>query len=143
MDALSIPAEIFDRMLDHCRRSLPDEGCGLLAGLENSITHIYEMPNSDPSPVSYFMDPSAQFRVMKEMREKGLVLSAIFHSHPGSPAYPSPKDISLAFYEEAVYLIVGFADPGTPEVRGYRIVGGKVSEVKVSTGNKGQYLFDI
>ena len=61
---------------------------------------------------------------------------AIYHSHPGSPAYPSGKDVGLAFYPDSLYIIVGLCDKERPEVRAYRIVEGKVSEVGIEVRNQ-------
>ena len=57
------------------------------------------------------------------------------HSHVRSPARPSPTDVGLAFYPDALYLLVSLtedqADPstGAPSVRAWRIVEGTVFEV--------------
>ncbi len=128
MNQLIIPAHIFDEMLAHCREAHPNEACGILAGRGNEVLKIYKMNNIENSPVSYFMDSREQFRVMKDMREKSLSMIAIFHSHPASAAYPSPKDVSLAFYEDAVYVIASLAGK-EPEVKAFSIIGGEIREV--------------
>jgi [CysO sulfur-carrier protein]-S-L-cysteine hydrolase len=86
------------------------------------------MSNSEPSPVSYFMEPKEQFRVMKELRQEGLAMVAIFHSHPQSPAYPSVKDVSLAFYPEALYVIVGLMNREAPAIKAYAIIDGTIKD---------------
>jgi proteasome lid subunit RPN8/RPN11 len=91
------------------------------------------MTNAEPSPVSYFMEPQEQFRVMKAMREEGQRMVAIFHSHPHSPAYPSANDVTLAFYSDAVYVIIGLSNVMSPEVRAFSIIDGDVAEVSVRT----------
>lgn len=131
---LNIPPALYERMLAHCRESYPDEACGLLAGAGDRVTDLFAMTNTEPSPVSFFMDPKEQFRAMKEMRQKGLQMVGIFHSHPESAAYPSHKDISLACYDTAVYLIVGLADRERPEVRAFNIVAGNIEEVDLVVG---------
>lgn len=123
-----IPAALYDRMLAHCRKSYPDEACGLLAGAGDRVTAFFEMTNSEPSPVSYLMDPKEQFSAMKEIREKGLRMVGIFHSHPQSPAYPSPTDVSLAWYDDTVYVIVCLIDRERPEMRAFNIVSGSIEE---------------
>ena len=95
------------------------------------------MTNIEKSPVSYLMDSKEQFRVMKDMREKSLSMIAIFHSHPASAAYPSPRDVSLAFYEEAVYVIVSLAGK-EPEVKAFSIREGKIREVEILVEGKSQ-----
>lgn len=127
---LIIPKQIFDEMLAHCKAGYPDEACGMLAGRDNVISKIYKMSNIDSSPVSYLMDSREQFKVMKDMRENNFSMAAIFHSHPASPPYPSAKDVSLAFYEDCVYIIVGLLEK-EPVVKGFSIKEGTVNEVEL------------
>ena len=62
----------------------------------------------------------------------------IVHSHTHTPAVPSPTDIGLAFYPDALYLLVSLsedeADPvtGALSLRAWRIVGGVVFEVALT-----------
>lgn len=137
MNQLIIPAHIFDEMLAHCREACPHEACGVLAGKENQVSKIFKMTNIEKSPVSYLMDSKEQFRVMKDMREKSLSMIAIFHSHPASAAYPSPRDVSLAFYEDAVYVIASLAGK-EPEVKAFSIREGEIREVGIVVEGKSQ-----
>jgi len=118
-------------VISHCKSVYPNEACGLLAGKGDTADQIYKMTNIEKSNVSYMMDPEEQFRAMKEMRNNGHKMLAIYHSHPHSQAYPSPKDITLAFYAESVYLIVGLTDKDRPEVRAFEILEGDVREVQI------------
>jgi len=120
--------EFVQQMVTHCTACYPNEACGILAGTGSRVTKVYPMSNSEPSPVSYFMEPKEQFRVMKELRQKGLSMLAIFHSHPQSPAFPSAKDVSLAFYDDAVYLIIGLTNLESPEIKAYTIIEEHVRE---------------
>ena len=131
MAALFISSDIVSRMVSHCVRCLPHEACGLLAGRDSAVERIFAITNIEPSPVSYLMDPAEQFRAMKEMRQEGAAQLAIYHSHPASPAVPSGIDVAQAFFDEAVYIIVGLLDPDKPDIRAYRIVEGKVNEAEI------------
>lgn len=131
-ERLIIPSRIFEEMISHCREVYPNEACGILAGKSRIVMNLYRMKNIENSPVSYMMDPSEQFRVMKEMREKNLSMLAIFHSHPCASAYPSSKDVTLAFYDDVVYVIVGLAED-VPIVKGYSIKEGVIEEVEIVT----------
>jgi hypothetical protein len=57
-----------------------------------------------------------------------------------SPARPSPTDVGLAFYPDALYVLVSLhpdeADPltGAPGLRAWRIVEGGVHEVAITAG---------
>ncbi len=134
MDHLIITRQIFDAMLSHCRAGFPNEACGILAGKGNEVSGIYKMSNTENSPVSYLMDPAEQFRAMKDMREKKLEMVGIFHSHPSSPAYPSAKDMEMAFYEDAVYVIVSLINK-EPVVRGFRVRENEIQETGISLRN--------
>jgi proteasome lid subunit RPN8/RPN11 len=118
-------------VISHCKSVYPNEACGLLAGKGDTAEKIHKMTNIEKSNVSYMLDPEEQFRAMKEMRNNGHKMLAIYHSHPHSQAYPSPKDISLAFYSDPVYLIVGLTDKDRPEVRAFEILEGDVREVQI------------
>lgn len=139
MSGLTIPRRLLDRMLEHARREVPNEACGLLAGRGDEATHLYLIKNLEDSPrlqalnipadrrVRYFMDEAQLFYVQKNMRDNGLDLVAIFHSHPAGPDRPSVTDVRLAFYPDVRYLIVSLADPSNPLVNSFRILEGKVT----------------
>ncbi len=131
MEQLVIPAHIFDEMLAHCKVGYPNEACGILAGNDNEVSRIYKMANTEVSPVSYFMDSKEQFKVMKDMSENNLSMLAIFHSHPSSAAYPSAKDVSLAFYEDAVYIIISLMEK-EPVAKAFAIIERNIEEVGIT-----------
>jgi len=132
---LAINAQQKKEILEHVRNSLPHEACGILAGKEGKVEKVYKMTNTSDSPETcYFMDPKEQLRIMKEIRNCGLEMVGIYHSHTGSEAYPSARDIELAFYPEAVYVIVSLKDINNPVVRAFRIVEGKILEEEVKVG---------
>ncbi|GAB6184090.1 M67 family metallopeptidase [Thermodesulfovibrio hydrogeniphilus] len=102
---LRIKKEIFDEMIKHCIDCMPYEACGILAG-RDTATEIYKIKNIERSSTSYFMEPQEQLKAMKDIRAKGLQMLSIYHSHPCGIAYPSSKDLQLAFYD-VYYVIVG------------------------------------
>ncbi len=130
MEEIKIPHRIISEIISHAREGYPEEVCGILAGTDEGVSTVYRMTNVEHSPVSYFMDPREQFQVMKLMRKEGLKMLAIYHSHPDSQAYPSAKDVSLAFYDDVAYIIVSLADD-KPEVRAFEIKEGRVREVLI------------
>ena len=125
---IKIPSSIHKEMVEHARMDFPLECCGILGGKGDDISQIYRMTNTDSSRVSYLMDPKEQIRVFKEMRNLGLELKAIYHSHPNHPAYPSMTDVNLAYYPEAVYIIISIKDNGDYEMRGFRITDKEITE---------------
>ena len=128
---MRIPRRIYDELLQHAREEAPNECCGLIGGTDEVAKTVYRARNAEASPLRYNLDPQDQFRIMTEMDERGEELSAIYHSHTASPAYPSQTDINLAAYPDTLYLIVSLAD-GEKDLRGYSIKHGEVTEVDLA-----------
>ncbi len=128
---LVVTGHLVADIITHCKEVYPNEACGILAGKGRVVQKVYKMTNIENSSVSYIMEPGEQFAVMKEMREQGLEMSAIYHSHPYSDAYPSPKDISLAFYPDSVYVIVSLIHE-EPLIKAFEIKDGIVREVGIT-----------
>lgn len=124
-------------MLTHCRAVYPNEACGILAGKDMIVSGIFPMTNTEKSPVSYLMDPEEQFGMMKELRDRSLQMTAIYHSHPDSPAYPSGKDLDMAYYEDALYVIISLIE-NEPSVRCFSIRNGEAREVGISVISSSQ-----
>jgi proteasome lid subunit RPN8/RPN11 len=122
-----IPKAIYEEMVRHAREDAPNECCGLIGGEDGEAKTLYRAHNAEASPLRYNLDPQDQFRIMTEMEERGEELSAIYHSHTGSPAYPSQTDINLAAYPDTVYLIVSLVEG--EDLRGFNIRDDEVTEV--------------
>ena len=128
-----IPAPIREDVVAWLRSAAPNEGCGVLVadrvaedgGVPNRFVG---MRNVAQSPFRYLMDPMEQLELLEEVDERDEVVWAIVHSHVASPPYPSPTDIGLAAFPEAIYLLASFAaEP--PELRAWTIVDGAVNGV--------------
>jgi proteasome lid subunit RPN8/RPN11 len=123
-------------MFEHALAGLPDEACGIVAGDRSpfdsgAALRFYPMKNAEQSPYRYRIDPEEQLRVMLEIDDRDEVVWAVFHSHTGSPAEPSPTDRRLAFYPGALYLIASVAHRERPEMRGWTIREDRVQEVEL------------
>jgi [CysO sulfur-carrier protein]-S-L-cysteine hydrolase len=143
-DALGRPAPVhlsaamLQTLVDHARAGYPNEACGIVAGeglpLERgSALRFHPMRNAAESPARYRLDPQEQLDVMMALEEAGEDVWAIFHSHVRTPAEPSPTDIGLAFYPDALYLICSLGSE-VPEVRAWTIRDGEATEVPLSIG---------
>ena len=132
---MRIPRRIYDEVFEHARSEAPNECCGLIGGGEGEARTLYRARNAEASPLRYNLDPTDQFRIMSEIEERGEELAAIYHSHTGSPAYPSQTDINLAEnWPDPLYLICSIADPERPDLRAFAIRDRDVDEVGIDIG---------
>ncbi len=104
---------------------------GLLAGKYRRVEKVYQLTNADHSLVTYRLDPEEQYRAFVEIEKESWELLAIYHSHAHSPAYPSATDLELAFYPEALSLILSLAGREHPTLLAFRIVEGAIEKVEV------------
>lgn len=123
-----IKKDIYDKVINLCLNDPSKESCGILVGEDKIIDKIYPLTNISDNPhFCYLIDPKEQLKVFKELRRENLQMLAIFHSHIDSAAYPSKRDVELAFYPESSYLIISLSD-NTPTARSFKISDGSISE---------------
>jgi proteasome lid subunit RPN8/RPN11 len=132
---LVIAEPIRDAIVAHLEAGLPNEGCGLLAGINlgahDVAVRFYPGTNIDRSPVRYTMKPEEVIQAQKELRElreQGWFLAAIVHSHPRTPPTPSRTDLREAYYPKARLLIVSFAGVA-PELGCWALAGDQQTRV--------------
>ena len=132
---IEMPGFVWETMLTHIVRSLPAEGCGLLAFERRAATpmavEFFAGENVDRSSTHYTMAPRDILRTLLEIDRRHLVLGAIIHSHPTTAATPSPCDLAEARYPNVLLGIVGMASLA-PHLRFWRlpaVVGGDPVEV--------------
>jgi proteasome lid subunit RPN8/RPN11 len=72
-------------------------------------------------------------RLMGELRKRQLEFLRIYHSHPNwlDTNEPSPKDIALAYYSEAIYFIVVPRPYATTRIRAFSIRNGRAIEFEI------------
>ncbi|HSB51294.1 MAG TPA: M67 family metallopeptidase [Dissulfurispiraceae bacterium] len=139
MRDLIIPPPVIDEMIAHCREVYPNEACGMLAGRDGSVSKLYRITNAVHSPVTYEMESKEQFQAHRDMREQGIAMVAIYHSHPSTVAYPSRTDISRSLWDgepifnDVAYVIVSLADE-RPVIRAFLIDGDGVKEIGIISG---------
>ena len=70
---------------------------------------------------------------MGKFRERRLDFLGIYHSHPNwmEANEPSPTDIALAYYSEAIYFIVSPRPYATTPVRAFSIRNGRAMELEI------------
>lgn len=126
---LVIKKKYVEDILKEASLAQKEEICGLFSGRAGKVLGRYPLKNVSTTPEQcYLMDPQEQLRVLKDIRQKGEELVGIYHSHPASAAYPSARDVELAFYPEAVHLIIAAKEK---KIGGFAIIDGKISPVEL------------
>jgi proteasome lid subunit RPN8/RPN11 len=138
-----LPVEIRDAIVAQARAEYPNEACGLIVGdapaADGGRALRFEPArNKAASPYRYEIEPADLLRLTIATDDADEVFWGIVHSHTHTPAVPSPTDVGLAFYPDALYVLVSLSDdeaePGTgaPGVRAWRIVDGTTYEVALA-----------
>ncbi len=166
MADLVIPKIILDDIIAHAKELTPYECCGLLAGAEGIVSRLYRIKNivamegaqnlssfdsakaahlerlspDERAEIAFVMDMQDFSAAKKDMRNNGLDLQVVYHSHPQDPARPSVTDIKIATdYEEIwpkinlpapAYLLVSLMQ-ATPEIKTYWIRNGSVAPASI------------
>jgi proteasome lid subunit RPN8/RPN11 len=116
-----------EQMIQHAKKELPDEACGLIGGSINGedkiIEKVYYLTNIDHSNEHFSLDPKEQLNAIKDMRANGLKPLGNWHSHPESPSRPSEEDKRLAYDSGASYLILSLMEPENPVLNSFHIEG--------------------
>ncbi len=126
---IMINNSVFKSIIEHARKDFPLEACGYLAGKNRIISKHYEMRNIDKSRKHYSFSPEEQFKVLRESRNAGLELLAVYHSHPESPARMSNEDIKLARDPDISYVIVSLIEDA--KIRAFRVKNRIITEEKL------------
>jgi proteasome lid subunit RPN8/RPN11 len=134
---LTLPDTVMRDMIAHAVADAPRECCGLLVGQGSHIDESVRTTNLEPGTTRYLVDPAEHVALLKRLRGGPCDVIGGYHSHPRSPAWPSPTDIAAAFSAHFVYMIVSLADPSGPVVRAFRIEGETVTPLRIVGGGGG------
>ncbi len=130
---MRIARQLLDEMVAHAREEAPNECCGMVATRDGEAMKVYRATNAAHSPLRYELDGAEQYRIQMEIEESGLELGVIYHSHTRTEPYPSQTDINLAFYPDALYVIVGLGGDHA-DIRAFSIRDRKVEEKELEVG---------
>ena len=133
--SVQLAPDLVEALVQHARAEDPNEACGLIIGdrpaADGGVPLRFEPTrNKAASPYRYEIDSDDLLRLTIATDDADEVFWAIVHSHVRSPAYPSPTDVGLAFYPDALYLLVSLAAP-EPTLAAFRIVDGTIHPVEL------------
>ena len=127
---LHISKQSVERIIEHARSVAPEEACGILAGINDTVASVHEAENTLHSPVEYFMNPQDQLRIMNEIFDRNLDDLAYYHSHPASEPYPSVTDVHKVVIGRARMVIVTLREDMT-RLRSFFVEDGSIEEEEV------------
>jgi proteasome lid subunit RPN8/RPN11 len=101
-----IGAEALEEIERHAREAYPDECCGALIAAGDRIVQAFRLPNTTSAGTRrrFRIGPSDYRLAEQRARESSGTLAGFYHSHPDSPARPSPHDLEHA-WPNLVYTI--------------------------------------
>lgn len=128
---ITISKEDYRKIVEHAVAQLPDEACGLIAGViegdDKRIEKVYLLTNTDHSKEHFSLDPREHLAAIRDMRASGYLPLGNWHSHPETPSRPSEEDKRLAYDKTASYLILSLADRENPVLNSFHVEAGEVS----------------
>ena len=130
-ESVRIAASILDELLAAAREHADHECCGLLAARNGVITRLLPASNALASATAYEIAPRELFALLRSIRHARLDFAGIYHSHPSSGNFPSPRDIELAFYPDVAYFILSPRVDWPKAVRAFSIRAGRVTELEI------------
>ena len=136
--SVELSAHTVQALVDHARAEYPNEMCGVIVGDRAAADggrpgRWIATRNAAASPQRYAIDSDDLYRLSVETDDADETFWAIVHSHTHSPARPSPTDIGLAFYPDALYIVVSLGED-QPALLAWRIVDGEVHPVELLVG---------
>lgn len=119
-----LPRAVVDAMLAHVQADYPNEGCGVLAGADGRVVQHYPATNAADTPETFSLIGSQELlNIAQDIEEvHDWTYFAYYHSHPRTPAYPSPRDIDHSQdWPGMLYIIFSLRDQAHPEMRVFSI----------------------
>lgn len=137
--SVALSADMVQALVDHARAEYPNEMCGVIVGdrpaAAGGVPLRWEPTrNRAASPLRYEIHPDDLLRLTIETEAADEEFWAIAHSHTHSAPRPSETDLGLAFYPDAIYLLVSLADD-EPALAAWRIVDGEIHPVELLVGH--------
>ncbi|NQX61539.1 Mov34/MPN/PAD-1 family protein [Paenibacillus qinlingensis] len=124
--SIHLSRQLYDEMVSHSMRSLPNEACGILTQ-EASLTPSDELQIHTFIPLhNYAADPTQQFAILPSdilpyLIDKRRRIVGIFHSHPTAASIPSAEDLSTLWHTIPTYWILSLQHKERPNLQVYSL----------------------
>jgi proteasome lid subunit RPN8/RPN11 len=132
---LQMEKQHWEEMKEHIISCLPEEACGILAGVDMIVHEVIPVTNVLHSPSRFRMDPAEQVAAIMHMDKQGYQMLGIFHSHIEGPVHPSEIDIRESTFPEAALLVWAYLETGW-KCRAFRLIDKGAVEIPIVIGNE-------
>ena len=131
---MTLTSSQLEQLIAQARQDAPNETCGIIGGKAGRALKIYPLQNVAENPVIHYKpDAQALFEAVDEIEWKNdWEVLALYHSHPASPAYPSPTDVrESGLYKDSnvIFILISLMHPKLNQVRGFYIRSDGITEV--------------
>lgn len=118
---MDIPLKVLKFIETEAKEAFPKESCGFLIGRGGgSILEAIPAPNLSPDPDQFLIDPEFHLKTQRELREKGLSIIGVYHSHPGGDSGPSAEDRAGPNIPGFYWMITAFDGKNSPKTSLFR-----------------------
>jgi proteasome lid subunit RPN8/RPN11 len=130
---IRLPRALADQVIAHAREAAPLEACGVVGLRGDRIERLARARNYSQTPQVHFtftnptpgerLGADDGYKLIMDYDREGLDLG-VYHSHPASPAYPSPSDrreMSQTWPDILQLMVSLRLGPDQPELFAYRI----------------------
>jgi proteasome lid subunit RPN8/RPN11 len=123
-----IPEDVRAQLVEHSRREVPNEACGLVLLRAGRAERYEPGRNAAASPYRFELeldDPEIWFA-----EDDGYEL-AVFHSHISAPARPSRTDVeNIGLWEGKPYLVYSLREN---DLAAFTIEAGRIASLSISS----------
>lgn len=128
---MQISSELLEQIVEHARRDLAEECCGIVASRDGVAVAVHELENVQHDRRRFDVDGPTLMRLYNELEDRGEDIGAIYHSHLMSDPEPSQTDLNFgANWPGVEWIIVGLKD-AEPEIRSWLIEDGDSREAEL------------
>lgn len=136
MSSMELPRPLVNQLLHYAQINPEQEVCGLISSKQGLPEQCYPVKNAAEQPQRRFAMEEAQLvATLRQIREQGEELLAIFHSHPSTSAEPSNIDLEEDQYPEVMKLIISLDTTGVLEMRAFYTRNGKIEPIELTVTN--------
>lgn len=126
---LVMKREAYDTMLSYACACTGEMACGILGGRQEAgrriATQCCPLPNAAYSRERFALERSAHSRAVSELNAQRLAPVGTWFCHRDSGASMTAYEIQSAHDRDGSYLVLSLNDPERPELRSYRVWGGR------------------